>query len=152
MMLKRVVFPAPLGPINSQTWSSSTSKPTSFRAASPAKYLFRRSTDRGGGTFPPCSLNKHAQFAEPSYYAPRLKQNDHDQQRAVQKEMELRKRGDQFLLHQSINEPADHRPGHGACPADDGHQQNRHASVKCKDALRVDVRRIPAVHTSCNAR
>src|SRR5437870_4606173 len=151
MMLKSVVFPAPLGPINPQIWPSSTSKLTSFNAASPAKYLVRRSTDRSGGTLPPYSLNKPAQPAQPSCYAPRLKENDHDQKRAVQKKMELRKRRDQFLLHQSINKTADHRPSHGARPADDGHQQNGHAGVEPKHSLRVDVRRIAGVHTSGDA-
>src|SRR5438552_6350567 len=147
MMLKSVVFPAPLGPINPQIWPSSASKLTSFSAASPAKYLVRCSTDRSGGTFPPYSLNK----PEPSCYAPRLKENDCDQQCAVQKKMELRKRRDQFLLHQSINKTADHRPSHGARAADDGHQQNGHASVEPKHSLRVDVRRIAGVHTSGDA-
>ena len=53
-MASSVVLPAPLGPIRPQIAPSSTVKPTSFKAARPAKYRVTRSTRRSAGiSLPP---------------------------------------------------------------------------------------------------
>src|SRR5579872_1813071 len=53
MMPKRVDFPAPLGPIKPQMRCSGMSKLTSFRAASPPKYLVSPFTSRSMVPEPP---------------------------------------------------------------------------------------------------
>ena len=48
MSLRRVVLPAPFGPISPTIWSRRSSKPTSLTASSPPKRRVRRSTRKNG--------------------------------------------------------------------------------------------------------
>src|SRR5579863_3804248 len=151
MILRSVVFPAPFGPIRPKIPRSSTWKLTSFSAASPAKFFVRRSSLRMGTTATPCA-HEAGCLVEYAHHSAGLKQDNQDQQGTVEKKMELGKRGHEFLMDEAIDESSNHRPQKRAHTADDRHQENGHADVKSKHALRINERGIAGVNASRGAR
>src|SRR5512139_577314 len=83
--LKRVVFPAPLGPIRPKTSPSRTSRLTPSRALSPPKILLAWFTSRNGDTiFPPQDfgppLPRESIFLDQPFMAD---QHDHHEHEAI---------------------------------------------------------------------
>src|SRR5579864_893738 len=158
----RVVLPAPFGPIRPKMPPCSSSKLTSCKAASPAKVLVRRSTSRSGGMRPPFAVVAPATPATPAISsahqprgepddARRLEEDDHDQQRAVDQQVQLREGGEDLVVHQPIDAGADDRSPDRPDAADDRHQQDGHADRESELSLRVHVSGIAGVQAARGA-
>src|SRR5947209_9105574 len=135
IMLKSVVFPAPLGPMKPQICRSGISKLTSFKAATPPKCFVSPVTLR-------ISTISSKQFSQQPQQPVRLEQNNQYQQCAIKQQMDLGKVRYQFFLHNTKNQSTQDCAPYGANTANHRHEQNRNAGSKSKHALRVNVARI----------
>src|SRR5712692_1770867 len=90
-----------------------------------------------GATKPPCVGEDSERFFEQSHDSPGFKENDQDQQRSVEKKVQLGERGNQFLVHQTVNNSANDR-----------HQKNSDTDAKGENALGMDERSVPSVNAS----
>src|SRR5436309_15474941 len=96
MMLKSVVFPAPLGPMQPQMCRSGISKLTSFKAATPPKCFVSPVTLR-------ISAIASEKLSQQPQQSIRLEENNKYEQCAVKQQMHLGKVRDQFFFHNTKN-------------------------------------------------
>src|SRR5580765_1039197 len=129
---KRVVFPAPLGPMTPKISPSETAKSTPDRASSPSKRFTSPSTWRtasaGIGDRPRNGARQGA--PEPvveTEQALRLEEHHQDEHPAVEEEVRVPEGGarQQLDLEVTEEEPAEDRPRDRPQPADDRHQDDR---------------------------
>ena len=87
-------------------------------------------------------------FFEQSDDSPWFKKNDQDQQRSVEKKVQLGERGNQFLVHQAVNNGANHGSPDRPHSANDRHQENSDTDAKGENALGMDECSVPSVNAS----
>src|SRR6516225_699437 len=113
----------------------SSSKLTSFKAFSPAKFLLTRSSLRIGGTNSPRAHKDAERAIKQSDESRGFKQNNQNQQGTIDQQTQLGKRCDQLIMDQSINDAANHRSPDCADSPDNRHEQNGHANTEREHTL-----------------
>src|SRR6516162_11175568 len=104
----------------------SSSKLTSFKAFSPAKFLLTRSSLRIGGTNSPRAHKDAERAIKQSDESRRFKQNNQNQQGTIDQQMQLGKRCNQLIMDQSVNDAANDRAPYCAHSSNNRHEQNGH--------------------------
>src|SRR5262252_10272893 len=126
----------------------SSSKLTSFKACSPAKSLLTRSRLRNGCTNPPSARQGAERAIKQSVESRRFKQNDQNQQGAIDQQMQLGKRCHQLIMNQSVNDAANDRAPYCAHSSNNRNEQNGHTDTEREHALGMNERRVLSVDTS----
>src|SRR5262249_26719321 len=145
---KRVVFPAPLGPMTLKISLGSTSSDTESRASSPPKRLETDSTRRrGSGTV--CLHHRRGASSrqelqqplpEPDH-PPGLEEHHHDQQPSVDEEVGIAegRAGQQLDLQVAEEDRPQHRTHHRSHPSHDGHEDDAQRQPEVEDVAGADV-------------
>src|SRR5678816_4184647 len=149
---KRVVFPAPLGPITEKISPRCTSKDTESSARSPPKRLLTEDTAR---IFPSSAGTAHlpdrwrrlpprpkGDQPLPEPHDPlRLEEHHHDEQPSVDEEVrvEERRAGQQLDLQVAEEQRAQHRASDRRHPAHDRHEHDGERQPEVEHAPGADV-------------
>src|SRR5579875_243160 len=154
MMLKRLLLPAPLGPIRPRISPSVTSKLISTLAATlPKDLLISRICSSGSAMI-------HGLLAragvKKTYQTLRAGQRKHHDQSAINHKVDAAggaaEPGDGELLHRNQHRRAEQRPPECADPANYRRERDQHRKRKIKRAFRVDEADILRVKRAADPR
>src|SRR5216683_3158883 len=162
IMLNRVVFPAPLGPMTPRISPSFSSRSTESTALRPPNRFETPSARRMTVTVRRLRLQRRLDLGpqepetardaeEEAHHAQRLEEDDHDQQHAVDPEVQLRIGPDQVLPQHDEHHGAERGSDDGPHASDHGHEHEGDAAVESEHVAGLDEVLVAGVERAADA-